>query len=421
MIALTDFFTNYDSSISLPLERDPLGLQPIWTSLGNQIFSGAMTSVADDIRNYTINLVHHAVIIKLKEDHSDFWTDYKTKAGSDAEAEARIILALEMLLAYSFVANPQWENTTGILGISSARKRWERTDQNNKIDLTKQPVDPKLNDYEGFVTLLVRQAGLGINGRYKGPFRKMELLEKSGCYKRKKWEEARIFDELKVVYKDLINALVESIFASREQGFKLELKRIQQYEIFDKSRTKIEKLWLSLMGLKEGVAAAVYQSLVKNIEAKLPDEASLIFSGIDGAEVDSIVKVEKLLTLVEYAFAVLLQTDKQIPKSMLKAIQHAAEDVKKLKIEQPRLKKIVNACSSESFVNELIEYHKNIAKEREIHPWLIAQGEVFKKVEYIEQKNVEELLSSPLDKVETLPWRRDYYLSSLASIHRGFA
>lgn len=40
MIAITDFFTNYDSSISLHLERDPLGLQPIWTSLGNQIFRG---------------------------------------------------------------------------------------------------------------------------------------------------------------------------------------------------------------------------------------------------------------------------------------------------------------------------------------------------------------------------------------------
>lgn len=238
-----------------------------------------MTSVADDIRNYTISLVHHAVIIKLKEDHSDFWTDYKTKAGSDAEAEARIILALEMLLAYSFVSNPQWENTTGILGISSARKRWERTDHNNEIDLEEQPVDPKLNYYKGFVTLLVRQTGLGINGRYKGPFKNMGLIDKSGGYNKDKWRALNILSKLNN-YSELIESLVKCIRNTQTNDYKLILNEIKEYMIFNDSRTKIKELWLSLMGLSEGVAAAVYRNLEKNIKAKLPDEASLIFRAL---------------------------------------------------------------------------------------------------------------------------------------------
>ena len=61
-ISLDTIFTEYDDSIAAEISRDPLGMQSIWTSFGQRIFEKRTTSVATDIRNYTINLFHHYVI-----------------------------------------------------------------------------------------------------------------------------------------------------------------------------------------------------------------------------------------------------------------------------------------------------------------------------------------------------------------------
>lgn len=174
------YFSEEDDSISSSLERDPLGLQPIWTSLGYKVFAGVTTSVATDIRNYTINLIHHVVLSKLR--NTNFFSAFKGQAKiGDGEVQNRLILALEMMLAYSALG---WDpdNASGILGISSARKRWQDPNANNIIDLAQPPNDPKKHEFKGFTTLLVRQSGLGINGRYKGPFKNMGILNETGAY-----------------------------------------------------------------------------------------------------------------------------------------------------------------------------------------------------------------------------------------------
>ncbi len=62
MIDYDTLFTEYDDSIAGEVLRDPLGLQVIWSDLGQRIFNYKLTSISNDIRNFTINLFHHYLI-----------------------------------------------------------------------------------------------------------------------------------------------------------------------------------------------------------------------------------------------------------------------------------------------------------------------------------------------------------------------
>src|SRR6056297_3061284 len=66
------YFTARDSSIVKTGARDPLGFEILWSYLGREIFNNRVTSIANDARNYSLNLVHHAVIRQLKKDGAFF-------------------------------------------------------------------------------------------------------------------------------------------------------------------------------------------------------------------------------------------------------------------------------------------------------------------------------------------------------------
>ena len=67
----TDIFTDFDDTIFSDGSIDPIGLQVIWTSLGNRIFQNRLNSISTNIQSYTLNLFHHAVIRQLQASHVD--------------------------------------------------------------------------------------------------------------------------------------------------------------------------------------------------------------------------------------------------------------------------------------------------------------------------------------------------------------
>ena len=69
----SNIFTIPDPSIVQEGSVDPLGMQVIWTHFGQKIFANKLTTVATDIRNYSVNLLHLHVLDRLKNEHSDLY------------------------------------------------------------------------------------------------------------------------------------------------------------------------------------------------------------------------------------------------------------------------------------------------------------------------------------------------------------
>jgi hypothetical protein len=65
---LDTLLTEFDETISSELNIDPLGLLVIWSSYGQDIFRRRISSISNDVRNYTLNLFNHAAIRSLIED-----------------------------------------------------------------------------------------------------------------------------------------------------------------------------------------------------------------------------------------------------------------------------------------------------------------------------------------------------------------
>ena len=432
-------FSEHDDSISLSLERDPLGLQPIWTSLGNKVFSGVTTSVATDIRNYTINLLHHAVVFSIKFDYPEVWSELRTesrKVGdntiTDSEVQNRLILALEMMLAYAAVKN-DWSYSSGILGISSARKRWSSENHRDftRINLKEVPRDPRKEDYDGFVTLLVRQSGLGINGRYKGPFKNMGLLDKNGDYPYNSgvWREVIALFNADPDYKKLLSRLTDFFVKDvREKSFELSLVEtfefIESYtEVFNQQYPitgQIELFWLEKLKISPGsLAKKIYDEI--DSESDFESLAKVLFTNNCAIpEAKRICEVEPFLVLNEYLFAALIQKPKDITlhQNLENKIRFYAHSIKIEEEYTTRLRDLINVANSENISIGLINYHNKIATEREIHPWISDKEHVFKKTKYI--SDLDEMLKTMNENSTNIAWRRGYYLSSIKQIKLGF-
>ncbi|MDN8601372.1 hypothetical protein Q0A17_18425 [Citrobacter sp. S2-9] len=60
--------TDYDESLTGEVNIDSLGLLVIWSSWGQSIFHSRITSITNDVRQYTLNLPHHSVLRQLLKD-----------------------------------------------------------------------------------------------------------------------------------------------------------------------------------------------------------------------------------------------------------------------------------------------------------------------------------------------------------------
>ncbi len=130
-IILKNIFTEYDDSIHGDGNIDPLGMLVIWSGLGREIFSSRISSIANDLRSYTVNLLHHAVIKSLIEDSSVILSKkissiYHDK--NDLRFKQSCILMLENIYIFSMIQNSLADKNValqGVPGSSNGRKIWE--------------------------------------------------------------------------------------------------------------------------------------------------------------------------------------------------------------------------------------------------------------------------------------------------------
>lgn len=192
---LDEILTEFDETISSELNVDPLGLLVIWSSYGQDIFRRRISSISNDVRNYTLNLLNHAAIRSLIEDDAVVMGKglrndpaYVGRGKDSTLFKQACLIYLENVFTYAMVEaqNQKDVQTAGILGISKARRRWDETKG-----------DPRLLFSHGSSAhVLVRQNSLGVSGRYKTPLVEMKFFDSAYDYalpeSRPQWEKVRV-------------------------------------------------------------------------------------------------------------------------------------------------------------------------------------------------------------------------------------
>jgi hypothetical protein len=192
---LQDILTDFDQRIVSELNLDPLGLQVIWSAYGQKIFRNRISSISNDVRNYTLNLFNHAMIKSLIEDDSAVLgkglLNEKAYAGRGKDStpfKQACLIYLENLFAYTMVGAQAQEGVDagGVLGITKARRRWDESAGNPQL----------LFSHEARAHVLKRQNSLGVSGRYKTPLVAMKFFDAGYGYalpeSRPQWQKARV-------------------------------------------------------------------------------------------------------------------------------------------------------------------------------------------------------------------------------------
>lgn len=269
---LNEFLTEYDDSLGSELNIDPLGLQVIWSAFGQQIFQNRISSISNDIRNYTLNLFNHWLIKNLIDDDlvalgSGLKKVYAGK--NDLNFKHACLIYLENLYVYSVIAHQDTADleSTGVLGISKARRRWYERGGNPRLSFS----------HNSEAQVLVRQTMLGVSGRYKTPLVEMGFFNRQYHYSLPTaaplWKRAealiksvptlsRLYGVLRLHLRDLLasnSGEPKRDFSDIPTTLKLAL--IEAFPSSAAVGARTCDFWLSVTELDQGAPGALYKVL----------------------------------------------------------------------------------------------------------------------------------------------------------------
>lgn len=276
-ISLSDLLTEFDERISSELNLDPLGLQVIWSTYGQKIFRNRISSISNDVRNYTLNLSNHWVTKALVEDDAVLpgkgLLHDKAFAGRVKDSAAfkqACLIYLENVFAFAMVeAQVQaGVETAGVLGIAKARRRWEEAQGN-----------PRLVFSTGTrAHVLKRQNSLGVSGRYKSPLVELGFFDGGYDYalpaSRPQWQKAQAqlfaqgepLAQLQALAHAHLAELLADVHREPELNFaELPLALKQAFVAAFRSPawvgTYARDFWLEVTELDQGAPGALYEAL----------------------------------------------------------------------------------------------------------------------------------------------------------------
>lgn len=430
MLKINEIFTEFDEEIYLGLDRDPLGFQMIWTHYGQKIFQNKTTSVANDIRNYTLNLIHHWVIRSLRD--TTFYTALIKHEKNEKATIEKLVITLEMMVVYACFTM-KWKNSKGILGIGNAQVRWNNQ---SSIDINlKAILDDKYS-------LLVRQISLGVNGRYKGPFMKMNFFDSDYSSTTKEyvftWDKA--VDELGkhpkiVALHDALIGTFSQHDLSKPLQFHKDKSWVENYtDLFENPiewKNFAHVFWPSFLGFTSGQAQAIYDELTKmqcadslkssNFQSIFV-QASSKLKNQEQNHIEHILTLEPILSKIDALFYLLLDQG-QIDERSKKVWKNQDFSQFELLISEgpyrlKRLKKLLN--NKNNLEKEIVDYHTSVMQERGLSPWMSYNNngsvQIFIKRRTINRDALAERIRKPNDQTE---WIHPYYLDSMKAIICG--
>lgn len=414
------FLTEYDDSLTGELNIDPLGQLVIWSSWGQRIFRSRITSIANDVRQYTLNLLHHSVMRQLMSDERLQTAGAMRKAYPKKQMKAftaACLIHLENIYIYSMIgAEKKGVILAGVQGINKARPKWNAANNNPRI----------LFGHDEKSELLINQMALGTNGRYKSPMMKMQFFSTEYRYdlpdNKHVWQAAEAFinsvPELKNLREKALTYLTSLMQVSSKRDLEPAWDEIPApiknayVKAFRDSETVgdySQEFWLQRTELNKNAAGAIYQVLKqeRKVEHKLSDKE--VFSralqiaekmpAIDEHErmaLRNISRAEPFLALIDLMFSGLRRQSSQTLAEFSQFWhQHklTAQDLPRLaaKLQQDtgllaslsgtpawrfqQLLTLASAPELEEQVRGLLVYHQTLMATRGQFPWLILEGD----------------------------------------------
>lgn len=414
---IENFLTSYDDTLTGELNSDPLGQLVIWSSWGQDIFHSRITSIANDVRQYTLNLLHHSVLRQLLADdtqHTAGAMKSRYPSKQMREFSMACLIHLENIYVYSMLANEKSGVTLkGVLGINKARPRWDAAEKN-----------PQLFFGTGTESeLLTNQFALGTNGRYKSPMMNMQFFTTDYCYdlpeNKPLWHETEAFIQSVKPLKKLRAAALAYLQSLMQVTHKRDLKPCYQNIPARLTRAYVDAFrhpeqvgdfsrgfWLARTGLDKNAAGAIYRVLDKHRE-DMP--VSRVFAlAVQQAEqmpemdqnelltLHHIRQAEPFLSLIELMFVGLRRQSSQT-LAEFSQFWHArgltAQDLPRMAAElcannalldslsgTPKarflsLLRLATAPGLDAQVEGLLRYHNDLMAARGQFPWLTLTGD----------------------------------------------
>lgn len=416
-IVLSDLLTEFDERISSELNLDPLGLQVIWSAYGQKIFRNRISSISNDVRNYTLNLFNHWVIRALIEDDAVLLGKgllhdkaYAGRGKDSAAFKRACLIYLENVFAFAMVEAQALADieTAGVLGISKARRHWDETQGNPQLVFS-----PGNQAH-----MLARQNSLGVSGRYKTPLVEMGFFDGSYDYalpaSRPQWQkaQAQLFAPGKPLapLQALVHEHLIHILADRRREPKLkfaELPKPLKEAFVEAFRSPASvgayarDFWLGVTELDQGAPGALYEMLkrewlpdVREQPAKQVFELAAKCASLAADERDKLKHVrvlEPFLAELDLLLGVMLSAKSQSLVEVLAGWKSLGRDWHTLpKLAEPieddaamrmqvsgtaaerltELLALARGNSVQQQVERLLKYHEKVMEMRGQSPWL---------------------------------------------------
>jgi hypothetical protein len=391
-------FTAPDERLIREANRDPLGLQAVWSHFGQKVFHNKLTTIATDLRIYTINLTHVYVLDQLGFHQATaidklIQNQYKTRSA----LLSGLLIFLEDLLVYTLVKQePRDFETMGIMGYAKGKRRSENA----------KSVFLEADSGKGILT---RQISLGMTGRYKSPLFEMNIMQADYSLHSLNVDRIhRLFQQWpagKALTQQLVQLLTDVISKYANPGkpirVSLEDRLLHDLPALAKAYAKafgtmaavdanLKDFWLEMLGLTDGEPGFVYRSAI-GMPENTPNYREQVFvraaralekAGKHAQNIDAILKIEPFLAQMDNAFNWLLLSRVRHADDVAKQLKAALaiSDVEALDMykSSPRLTELLKiwrqSKNSDQPHRQLAylmgQYHKNIMEQRGSPAWL---------------------------------------------------
>ncbi len=411
---ITRYLTEYDESLSADSYIDPVGTLIIWSAFGRQVFNNRVNSISNDVRNYTLNLFHHFLVRKLVHDDSAVLShslQQKYQGKDVLQFKQACLVFLENLFVYSVLQHEKTDGVeaAGILGISNARRRWDKDDGDPVLVFT----------HEAAGQILVRQLGLGVSGRYKTPLMDMGFFDSSYQYHKPAfqphWADAQTFitgnpHSLLCKLERLVYPFLKDCAATLRQGGKLKFsEKVPQKLAKAYARTFASPgvvgsyarvFWLHQTGLDSGAAGALFAVLEASVDDQ-PEPQQVLEKALlhplpaaDKTRLDQIAQLEPFLSDCTLLFTLMAAERTHSVAAVAEHWARSGRDTKRLSdlaqqvsvhASQPavkgseaarrltQLRQVANAGGFEQQVRALADYHRTIMQSRGQLAWLAVE------------------------------------------------
>ncbi|MGA1847637.1 hypothetical protein [Deferribacter abyssi] len=423
-VDFNDFWTEKDDSIKIDFSFDPLGVMVIWRLFAQEIFGNKITTVANNMRYYLINLFNLTTIrILLRNDKIK--EKYLCQHYDETKFRDDLIIFLENLFIYC----SSEKNVNPVPGVA----KYKALKDKKKYIIC---FEGKPEKYE----ILTRQLQLGISGRYKTPFKEMGLdyndIIKDNIVNGN-WEKASLLIEEK--YNSLIEKIVtfleEKEFSSCIQGKEISdiCSELIKVKLLNASTIpdNLSNFLLKKIGLTDDTAKILYD-IVKEYKDNEDKDVNVkdIFEEAEAKtndeKIKNIIALESFLAPIQHAFDGIIETnnedlsdykklEEKLPNPNIEidiGILDKSETAKK------RFFKLKEIVRSNDKIKKLIEYHNKVQEERGSPAWVfVDENNKINRVKLVGTRTkLEDWLKKSEKEKRFDRWKNDYYISSLKSI-----